>query len=445
MALTYLGTVDDSVGQYPWGYAVDIDFVNRQLATAALAGDQIAINDGYLMLTPALWNAAQDHREDNRSSPLRELMWARFVKVLIRSSTSSLADIPERMAAENNASYMQLTSQPDWSARRRNLERLSEQLIAVDGFVPWPKGTVSPGFCRLMRQLHQKDPASLGLQHATHDDLLRTLDEWENLLGPEMRSPRDRWISAVRKIANSHNSRRSNADAQKVLLDLMYLANEAYHINFAACLAAEDRAVAVATRFSVAFAEYLHVDETTQSDWPRVPLLKLPDDFPIGDGKRLAEVVSPNSKLNDAKKRYLGSLDGYLAGNYRLDDLESSAQAYSELLSYHFYRDRDVKRWGYLLRAAPPLTAFIFSHAIGAGLAASAVIAVLSYLGGTFGLPSIVKLIEVRDRQFFQPPGYGAPDTPIVDKLMARRPLMSLSLKADAIKEHVSGLPQVTL
>jgi hypothetical protein len=49
---TFIGTLDDMVAKYPWGYSIDLAFLNKTLVRSALFGNKIIFPDGYLMNGP---------------------------------------------------------------------------------------------------------------------------------------------------------------------------------------------------------------------------------------------------------------------------------------------------------------------------------------------------------------------------------------------------------
>src|SRR5438309_11581397 len=87
---TYAGDLDDMVSLYPWPKikpgnrrALDV-----RLALSAVTGTPMLLNDGYLILNPACFDALKDP-----NSPLRILINQDYIRVLSRNASHSLSQV----------------------------------------------------------------------------------------------------------------------------------------------------------------------------------------------------------------------------------------------------------------------------------------------------------------------------------------------------------------
>ena len=127
--------------------------------------------------------------------------------------------------------------------------------------------------------------------------------------------------------------------ARSAIHELMWIANEAYHTNFAASLASasEDTAYGVETRQSQAFDELFETTEAVAArvrafqpiNWPRHPAFTDPD--------KLRQFVTP-SRAQEEKEAYLDAMSRFLSGEPSMDEKahDEARHRYIRFIAEHF-------------------------------------------------------------------------------------------------------------
>jgi hypothetical protein len=220
---TYAGLLDDSVWRYPWtppGGSENLDLV---LARQFLFGGRLLINDGYLVAQPELFAALGDP-----VSLLVQLIAAGHAAVLStrRPISSSILD----RARSGVATHAALVEDPDWPDIATMLDQIDER---YDRHMQWPGRDLTPGFTRLARNWAARQLGAL-------DDFSEVV---LNQLLTDQRAPRTQWETlANEELSAGRLSRLERAAA-------MQAANQIYHLNFTAALAADNDKPLIAYTF----------------------------------------------------------------------------------------------------------------------------------------------------------------------------------------------------
>jgi hypothetical protein len=130
----------------------------------------------------------------------------------------------------------------------------------------------------------------------------------------------------------------------------MHLAIEAYHYNFAACLAAHTESnIRVETRFSPAFSQLANEPDQYDELEGIIPLIRLPEDIASQTGEehwqKVTRIIDPGcgkEGLLKNKLDYCSALENFFRnpniGNHIV--LHEVARTYAAKLSEHFYGSR---------------------------------------------------------------------------------------------------------
>ena len=260
-ALTYLGTLDDVVQRYPWNIEMGQQQFNQMLIRKALLGEKVIINDGYLLNHPF----ARQALLNPTSSPLKALIEANFVQIMSRSG--SLLDVAEKMSAQGVESFQALQKSSEWPALQSMLKQWEPGLQRIENFIPWPKKHISHGFDNMLGRSRHLQVENLGMTAVSNDDFQRVFDLYTAKNKTDKEATRTRWEQACLSILGDA------PDAKAKINELMGLATEAYHYNFAVCLSSQfsERKILVETRYSRAFADLIQLGQPTESELSRYP------------------------------------------------------------------------------------------------------------------------------------------------------------------------------
>jgi hypothetical protein len=329
--IQYCGLFDDKVNDYPWGdRGISLAYINEELVMQALLRPAMALNDGYLMH----YDAGRTALINRRQSPLRDLIEAGFIVILSRND-GKLHEMPKKVA-ERVPSYKRLLRSATWPELERELKKLSEDEPFKRQIERWPRVDIGAGLYNLLMNLRGRTPQELGIAgsvDSTHLEKVFTAFKSQFEASPQ-KGPRGIWEEILEE---------SFGRDSKVTLELMKLANEAYHHNFAACLLGNDqsRKVGVVTRYSGIFAELRDVRAKGFSDvvhdyelWlPRIPRYPL-----LFNGELLREVVTPGTRLNEAKLKWCQYFEDAIEQptEHNAEITTWAAETYGRLLSEWF-------------------------------------------------------------------------------------------------------------
>lgn len=322
---TYTGLLDDVMIRYSRDYANE-DFFNRMIIKNVLFGGGIFINDGYLVNH----EIARKHLTDD-TSLLRFMLNTDFIRVLTRTqSKEELRNMPKKMAKENNESFKRLVNSNEWTTGFESLwSRISNSLYRNNNPRSWPSRHMGEGFDDLVQRVFPSDPRDVGLRDWTPEQL-DTLKSYYYAENPRKANSRDCFEKAALRTLTGNPTtsvKMLNPRQLAQMMEIMDIANQAYHYNFGLTLteetsSTEEYGVAVDTTIGKAFDELLLVDEVKLAQLEQIPVLKLPDNVPLDQGPLFYSFLDPVSKVSMAKISYLDSLNELIQGNINdLDEL----------------------------------------------------------------------------------------------------------------------------
>lgn len=383
-ALTYLGTLDDVVQRYPWNIEMGQQQFNQMLIRKALLGEKIIINDGYLLNHPFARHALLYPT----SSPLKALVEANFVQIMSRSG--SLLDVAQKMSAQNVESFQRLQKSAEWPALRTMLKQWEPGLQRIDNFIPWPNKHISHGFDNMLCRSRQLYVENLGMTAVTDDDFQRVFDLYTLKNKSDKEATRTRWEQACIKVLGD------DSNAKEKINELMGLASEAYHYNFAVCLSAQfsQRKILVETRYSHAFADLIQLGQPTQSELINIPSIQIPQKLSFERPHLWKDLVDPFSDVAGVQKEYQDAMEQFFAGQANAKLVEEVSLKYSKALSVHFENDEQD---GGIKKVALSI------GFLGLGLVAGGpVTAGLLWLAENSLLPTVTRVFKLRDKGFFK-------------------------------------------
>lgn len=219
----YAGILDDVVFRHPWDEPLSAAALDALLLERFLFAGPTIVNDGYLVSHPMLLAALRDE-----SSLLNRLIATGFVRIAAarRSISASIA----ARAASGVATHGRLVADPGWPALAALLDRIARGAAAGGAIVPWPSRDLTPGFVRLVRHW-----ASGPAIESTSDERDRmgtraVVTQFLDRMAHLAMAPRTQWEALV--IAARDAGQLSDGAGQ----DLLGIANQIYHLNFAAAL-----------------------------------------------------------------------------------------------------------------------------------------------------------------------------------------------------------------
>ena len=134
----YSGLLDDFSLRFEDYCIVDVDSLNRRLINAVLIGDPLLVNDGYVVMSPALRSAVTEPDQ----SPFSHLVESGFVRILTRNGADlyGLAEDMAELAIGNahqlvTSDFYRSTYQPALASLMKRLEKNPMK----QSFRSWPK------------------------------------------------------------------------------------------------------------------------------------------------------------------------------------------------------------------------------------------------------------------------------------------------------------------
>ena len=331
----YCGLLDDFAIRHHDGHPIKtLDQLNEHLIFTMIAGDPLVINDGHLLLNPAIREAIM-RPED---SPFRQLVECRFVRILSRNG-GAIERLAEEMANRNITSAQQLVG--DRRYREEYQPALAEWSAVLnsgflDSFRAWPKhdtgyvyGKMGSTIIDALLDRSAKLRPEIEVFVETLGDAVRARTAWEDTA----RSLRERdLLSPI------------------VSQQLMAGANEAYQYAWGCALADAQNPTSVQTRVP-RFLSELDLSEPAPTADVRSPVtVFVPNLTPAlkgvaGQWDELALAASPASEANRAKREYLTALSKYFAGDESVthEQMKDLARGYSQTLASTFGRKKTKK------------------------------------------------------------------------------------------------------
>ncbi|GEM_PF-367075 len=397
MAFTYLGTLDDRCKEFPWGYNLDMDFLNKTLVRSVLFGEKLLLNDGYLMNCEACREAVMDKTR----SPLMRLIDIGFVRILSR--TGDLGSTAQKMKDEGVGTFPELLDRADWKEFRGRLDRMTEDLTSEDLLCSWPAQDMGAGFIKTILTAEGRTPLEMHMRCVDDDLLKRVFESYRKEMKRDSRAARTRWEEVCRNAVMT-----SDADPA-ALHELMHLGNGAYHVNFAGCLSvAMDQPVLAETRLCRGLAGLYDIaeadDDSNEDQTPLPTALVLPNDLRT-NVDLLEEVLDESSPIGKARRKYLDRLDEWRGAKGKVTErLSAAMDQYEERLSRHFYKDSDLRRWQFEATAATNVILLTLPEIVGSPVLKQIEVRILLSIIGS-ALPYIaigMQMNRIPRRTFFK-------------------------------------------
>jgi hypothetical protein len=330
----YCGVLDDFAARVHDGQPIQkLDELNDHLIRAVLAGDRLIINDGYILMNPAVQQAIIRPQD----SPFRSLFQSEFIMIVSRNG-GDLPGLCAHMAKAGITSAIDLLKSPLYKQELEPaLAAWSAELNSSD--VNWSRAWPAHKTDYLYGKLSGRVLESLIAATPKDEQLQRFRDD----LGEKVTS-RTAWEN----IANSlHASDQLSVENKTIL---MAGANEAYQYTWGCNLTDKNNPMSVQARAS-AFLDDLNqpVGEAGPRARPGVRVF-VPNVSIAGKGIRrnwelLAQVASRRvGGAAAAKKKFRDDLEAYYTGQgITQKQMQASARAYSESLAAIFGRDKKLK------------------------------------------------------------------------------------------------------
>lgn len=396
--LTYTGLVDDFAQKYGDACIQTMEDLNNHLIAAVLTGHPLLINDGHIIMHPAIREAVLNPK----SSPLLELAAAGYVKILTRNG-GDLETLADQMADQGITSAQKFGIQDYYTKRylpalRTWMDRLRKG-EPQDYLRPWPEINTTPVFHKIAEAAYRSIKSSLSAAHLREDleALRRFIDQYES--GEQRR--RTDWENAA--VSLHHEGRLS----QRLFRELMHAGNEAYQYAWGCALADKSSLVRVETRAPKHTSLDVAVDaaavpvsvkrEQVELYTPnfKVAVRKIGENW-----SKLAEVARTGTDTYYAKVAFQRCVEDYYRGDESAvdeDAIKAAAKKYSKQLAEHFV-NAERERWVYGYSAAIggtaaliPLMAFPPLVGLVAGLA----ISVAAAVGDQVGVPeAMMKIVD---------------------------------------------------
>jgi hypothetical protein len=413
--LTYNGLVDDFAQRHGDACISTLKDFNHHLITAVLTGHPLLINDGHIVMHPAIREAVLNPK----SSPLQELTAAGYVKILTRNG-GDLETLADRMADEGITSAQQFGRQDYYAqqylpALRRWMDRLREG-DPLDFLRPWPEINTTPVFHKIAAAAYRSIRSALTAAKLREDleALRRFIDVYES----GERKRRTDWENAALLL------RRGEKLSERLFHELMHAGNEAYQYAWGCALADKSSLVRVETRAPKHTSLDVAVDamaEPVSVQRERVELFT--PNFKVAGRKigenwrKLAEVAGSGSETYYAKVAFQRCIEDYYRGDESAVDgavMKAAARKYSKALSEHFV-NAERGRWIYGYSTAIGGTAALIPTMAAAplvGLLAGLAVSVVAAFGDQLGAPeALMKIVDGSKGKWITSSELGQPPT----------------------------------
>lgn len=331
---TYVGLVDDFAVNHDDVCVRSVEQLNDYLIKAVLAGYPLLINDGHMIMHPAIRQAILTPAR----SPLLNLIKTGYVKILTRNG-GDLEQLADEMAAEGITSAQDISARDEFTkqylpALRQTMSKLRRG--DLNKFLePWPVLYTSIIFHRLTKAvLESIDEALVASGELTELDALhRFRDKFES--GRKHR--RTDWENAAQVLCAQGKL------SQPLRQELMHAGNEAYQYSWGCALSSGNRPIRIATRapkhlnLDVTIGEPVGLTAAQMETY--VPNFKLAK-RKIGDNwSKLANLTEEGREEYYAKIEFRRSLEDYYRSQGSADDrsvIEQANKKYSKILLNHF-------------------------------------------------------------------------------------------------------------
>lgn len=343
---TYSGLLDDVVQRYPTSTTIGEDFFGRAIAKNIFFSGDIFLNDGYLVNHPAAQRMLI-----NEESILRVMIRNNFVRVLSRQNDPVTFVENPLIMAKQIGSFRDTVNSAIWPDLQKALRRVAPVWFERSLVRPWPKRQMHLGFVDLITRTFltpdglPKRHADLGLAAYSELNIRRLMDRFLQL-NPASGAPRDKFETAV--VEEVDHISISNPRAAKI--ELMNIANQCYHYNFAMCLSDEiGQSVVADSSIGLAFEDILDLDDTFEAELANLSLIDIPRNLPLDNAGPYVDILDGTTDVGHAKRQFLIAMNDLFnlkrAAADRRKDVEAAAAEYREQLSKHFAKSMKMPRW----------------------------------------------------------------------------------------------------
>lgn len=396
--LTYTGLVDDFAQKYGDACIQTLDDLNHHLIAAVLTGHPLLINDGHIIMHPAIREAVLNPK----SSPLLELTAAGYVKILTRNG-GDLETLADQMADQGITSAQKFGTEDYYAkqylpALRTWMDRLRKG-DPRDYLRPWPEINTTPVFHKVAGTAYRSIRSSLSAAKLRED--LEALRRFIGMYESGEQQRRTDWENAGVFLRDEGKL------SQRLFRELMHAGNEAYQYAWGCALADKSSLVRVETRAPK------HTDLDVAVDAMTAPVsvereqveLYTPN-FKVAvrriaeNWSKLAEVARTGTDTYYAKIAFQRCIDDYYRGNEPAVDeatTKAAARLYSKALAEHFV-NAERGRWIYGYSTAIGGAAVLIPTMAAVplvGLLAGLAISVVAAFGGQVGVPeAMMKIVD---------------------------------------------------
>jgi hypothetical protein len=410
--LTYTGLVDDFATNHGDAAIRTLPELNEHLVSAVLIGHPLLINDGHVIMHPAIREAIMRPE----ASPLRNLVASGYVKILTRNG-GDVETLADRMADEGITSAQRLSVQEDYTKKfRPALGAWMSQLRMGEptSFLhPWPELNTSSIFRKMAATAYRSIRRSLAA--AKLADEMEALSRFRDAFESGRSQRRTDWENIGDRML------RDESLSERLYRELMHAGNEAYQYSWGCALGRKDNVVRVEMRAPKVTDLDASIDETGTSSRDRVEVFT--PNFGIAHRKigdnwtRLAEVARPGTETYYAKIEFQRALDDYYRPDTAETDksaMELAARRYSAALSDHFRNDERAKLvYGYVTAvagAAVGIPTASLGLLLGAGIGLA--VGVATVVGDQVGLPrAMMKIMGRGNRNWITSEALGSRPT----------------------------------
>jgi hypothetical protein len=396
--LTYTGLVDDFAQKYGDACIRTLADLNNHLIAAVLTGHPLLINDGHIIMHPAIREAVLNPK----SSPLLELAAAGYVKILTRNG-GDLETLADQMADQGITSAQEFGTQDYYTkqylpALRTWMDHLRKG-EPLDFLRPWPEINTTPVFHKIAAAAYRSIRSSLSAANLRED--LEALRRFIGMYESGEQQRRTDWENAA--VFLHHGGRLS----ERLFRELMHAGNEAYQYAWGCALADKSSLVRVETRAPKHTSLDVAVDavsvpvsvqrEQVELYTPnfKVAVRKIGENW-----SKLAEVARTGGDTYYAKVAFQRCIEDYYRGDESTVDeavIKTAAKKYSKALTEHFVNAKRG-RWIYGYSAAIGGTAVLIPAMAAAplvGLLAGLAISVAAAFGDQLGVPeAMMKIVD---------------------------------------------------
>lgn len=396
--LTYTGLVDDFATKYGDASIQTLKDFNNHLIRAVLTGHPLLINDGHLVMHPAIREAVLNPK----SSPLQELTKAGYVKILTRNG-GDLETLADQMADQGITSAQQFGGQDYYKKQYQPALRTWMDDLRLgeprDYLHPWPEINTTPVFHKIAAAAYRSIRSSL--RAAKLRDDLEALRRFIDLYESGTQKRRTDWENAAVLL------QRGEKLSERLFRELMNVGNESYQYAWGCALADKSNLVRVETRAPKYSSLDVAVDAMAEPvSMQRGQVELYAPNFKVADRKigdnwsKLAEVARTGGETYYAKVAFQRCIESYYRGDESAVDeatVKAAAKKYSRALAEHFVNARRG-RWIYGYATAIGGTAALIPTMAAVplvGLLAGLAISVVAAFGDQVGVPeAMMKIVE---------------------------------------------------